>query len=91
MHAAHVKAGVIDGDLIWRAKADKFSGEKEYDVVLVRHYTRLVEEQKNSSRICFLRIRRVTKNLRPSSKAPASQSRSNCRGIQPSTRGLDRC
>jgi len=45
MDEAHVKVGVIDGDLIWRAKANQFKGEKEYDVILVRHYTRLVEEQ----------------------------------------------
>ncbi len=44
MHDAHVKVGVIDGDLIWRAKADKFNGHQEYDAVLVKHYTNLVRE-----------------------------------------------
>ena len=46
MRDAHVKVGAIDGDLIWRAKADKFNGDKEYDVVLVKHYSRYAEEHK---------------------------------------------
>jgi len=45
MATAHVKIGVIAGDLVWRAKAAKFAGKKEYDALLFKHYAARVAEQ----------------------------------------------
>lgn len=74
-----VKVGVIDGDLIWRAKEKNFTGAKELDAIVVKRYSaqlsayreelQAIANEKAKDRLEAERL----KKLQEAKKAPAKK------------------